>query len=61
MNKELKASILNWLLANENQWMRVRACHEAFRQYIYDPNGNFIIGGKQVSNFITKADKLLYS
>lgn len=60
MHKELKKVILQWLLENEYQWQRINACNENFREYIYDRNGNFLIGGETVSNFITAADKLLY-
>lgn len=60
MYKELKAEILKWLLEHENEWQRVNACTKAFRQYIYNTDGNFLIGGNIVSDFITEADKLLY-
>lgn len=60
MYKELKAEILKWLLEHEKEWQRVNACREAFRQYIFNTDGNYIIGGQVVSEFITKADKLLY-
>ena len=60
MYKELKAEILKWLLKHENEWQRVNACREAFRQYIFNVEGNYIIGGQTVSEFITEADKLLY-
>ena len=60
IHKELKKAILIWLLDNENEWQRVNACHKYFRQYIYDNTGNYIMGGKDVSDFIIKADKLLF-
>lgn len=60
MYKELKAAILNWLLENENQWQRVNACVETFREYIYNKDGNYLIGGKDVAEFIKAADKLIY-
>lgn len=60
MCKELKQAIINWLLKNENQWQRVNACTEAFREYIYDKNGNYLIGGETVAEFIRAADKLIY-
>lgn len=61
MLMELKAAILQWLLENENQWQRVNACTEAFREYIYSKNGNYLIGGEAVAEFIRAADKLIYS
>ena len=60
MYKELKKAILQWLLENENQWQRLNACKEHFRQYIYDNEGKYIIGGLNTANFIEEADKLIY-
>ena len=60
MYKELKQAIINWLLKNENQWQRVNACTEAFREYIYRKSGNYLIGGESVAEFIKAADKLIY-
>ena len=60
IDKELKIMIFNWLVDNENEWSRVNACHEKFRDYIYNSEGDYLIGGKKVSDFIYKADKLLY-
>lgn len=60
MYKELKKEIVNWLLENENIWQRVNSCTAHFRAYIYDSNGNYLIGGKEVSDFIKNAEKLLY-
>jgi hypothetical protein len=61
MPKELKTAIIKWLLGNENQWQRANACTEAFREYIYNKNGNYLIGGEAVIEFIAAADKLIYS
>lgn len=60
MNKELKRAIIDWLLDHENEWQRVIGCCRAFRPYIYNADGNYLIGGKEVSDFISEADKLLY-
>ena len=60
MYKELKAEILKWLLEHENTFDRVNACKDEFRPYIYNADGNYLIGGQTVSKFITEADKLLY-
>ena len=60
MFMELKKAIIEWLIDNPNTWQRVNACHEAFRQYIYDASGNHIIGGEVVSDFIRDANALLY-
>ena len=61
MSKELKVAIIKWLLENENEWQRVNACTEAFREYIYSKSGNYLIGGESVAEFIRAADKLIYS
>lgn len=60
MHKELKRVIINWLLDNENTWQRVNVCHDEFKAYIYNADGNYLIGGEEVSEFISKVDKLLY-
>jgi len=61
MYLELKKAIIDWLIEHEDTWQRVNQCHEEFKQYIYNNEGNYIIGGEVVSDFITKADRLLYS
>lgn len=63
MNKdlELMESILIWLLRNKNLFNRVNHCIDEYRNYIYDDNGSYLIGGEEVVNFIEKADKLLFS
>lgn len=61
MSKELKTAIIKWLLENKNQWQRVNACTEVFREYIYNRSGNYRIGGETVAEFIEAADKLIYS
>lgn len=60
MYKELKKQIILWLLEHENEWQRLDTCINEFRNYIYDNNGNYLIGGEIVSNFIKNSDKLLY-
>ena len=49
------------LLENENQWQRLNSCKEEFRNYIYDDEGSFLIGGEDVYNFIRKANNLIYN
>lgn len=60
MCKELKKAIINWLLDNENRWQRVNECTEEFREYIYNSDGNYLIGGQEVAKFIREADILIY-
>ena len=61
MYKELKVLIINWLLDHENEWQRVNACRENFREYIYNSEGEYLIGGEEVEQFIIDADNLLYA
>ena len=56
---ELKKAIIDWLFENKNAWQRTNACREYFRPYIYNSDGNYLIGGEEVSEFITSADKLI--
>ena len=60
MNRELKKVIFNWLCDNENEWQRTNSCRKVFREYIYNKDGEHLIGGEQVSDFITEADKLIF-
>lgn len=57
---ELKKAIIDWLFDNKDAWQRVNACIEYFRPYIYNSDGNYLIGGEEVSEFIISANKLLY-
>lgn len=60
MIKELKKEIINWIIDNGNEFQRINTCIDKFRLYIYDTNGNYLIGGENVANFIKKADRLIY-
>ena len=60
MHKELKRAIVNWLLDNENTWQRVNECCKEFKPYIYNADGNYLIGGEKVADFIKDIDKILY-
>jgi len=59
MNKELKKAIVNFIFDNEKEFQINNATTEKFRPYIYDAEGNYLIGGEIVSNFINDAIKLL--
>jgi len=59
MITELKKEIIDFMFENKNEFQLVNATHEKFRQYIYKPDGNYCIGGNGVSEFISKADKLI--
>ena len=59
MRLELKKAIIDWIFNNMNDFQIVSACHEAFCEYIYNREGNYLIGGAEVSNFIKEAIKLI--
>lgn len=61
MSRELKRAIINWLFDNENAWQRINACMDYFKPYIFDEKGNYLIGGREVDDFITEMDILIYS
>lgn len=60
VRKELKKAIIDWLYENENKWQRVNSCTREFTGYIYNDKGEYLIGGKEVANFVKDAEKLLY-
>lgn len=59
MKKELKQAIINFIFDNERDFQLNNATTNKFRNYIYDTAGEYIIGGKDVSDFIDKAIKLI--
>lgn len=60
IHPELRKQIVNWLFDNESTFNRCNACREYFHQYIYADTGNYIIGGADVSDYITTMDKELF-
>ena len=62
VNNDLKRQIVTWLLNNENRAYRVNECIEEFRPCIYTTCGEYyLMGGKEVEEFILNADKLLFT
>ena len=59
MNQELKKQIVLWMLDNSTEFQLVIACMGKFRPYIFDADGNFLLGGEKVATFIEQQDKLL--
>lgn len=59
MKKELKKAIINFIFDNDKEFQLHHAVTNKFRQYIYDSDGNYIIGGEDVSNFIDEALHLI--
>lgn len=61
MHTALKQTIINYIFDNLDEFQLVNATTAYFRHYIYDANGEHLIGGEEVSNFITNACKLISS
>lgn len=59
MNLELKKAIVNFMLENSKEFQLLNTTKEIFRQYIYTAEGNFCIGGQEVSEFINNFYKLI--
>ena len=59
MRKELKQAIINYIFENEKEFQINNSVIEKFRPYIYDGEGNYLIGGEEVAEFIDKAIKLI--
>ena len=59
MNIQLKKAIFNYMVDNNNLFNLVNNTIEHFKQYIYLPDGNYCIGGAEVSDFIKSVEKLL--
>ena len=52
MRIELKKAIIDYVFENKDVWQLVNRTHEHFHDYIYDKQGQYLIGGEQVSKFI---------
>ena len=59
MQYSLMQAILNYLIDNRNEFNLHNATTKQFRPYIYDDQGEYLIGGEQVSQFISDAIKLI--
>ena len=59
MRTQLKKAIIDFIFEREKEFQINNAVTEKFRAYIYDADGNFLIGGEDVSEFIYKAIKLI--
>lgn len=59
MNKQLKQAIINFIFENEKVFQLQNITIGNFKEYIYNSQGNYLIGGQDVAEFIGKAVKLL--
>ena len=58
--RELKTKIIIWLLEHIKTPQRLNACCEAFNEYIYDAEGNYLVDGKDVLYFIYMANDIMF-
>jgi hypothetical protein len=59
MKTELKKAIIDFIFENEKEFQINNAVTQKFKPYIFDPDGNFLIGGSEVYDFIGNAIKLI--
>lgn len=59
MRKELKKAIIDYIFENEKEFQLTNSVTTKFRAYIYDAEGNYLIGGKEVSEFIKEVIKII--
>lgn len=59
MKTELKKAIINFIFEKQKVFNLTNVTVEKFRAYIYDSEGNYLIGGEDVALFIDKAIKLI--
>jgi hypothetical protein len=59
MRKELKKAIIDYIFENEKEFQLTNSVTTKFRAYIYDADGNYLIGGKEVVEFIRETIKLI--
>lgn len=59
MRKELKKAIIDYIFENEKEFQLTNSVTTKFRAYIYDDDGNCLIGGEEVYDFIIEAIKLI--
>lgn len=59
MHNELKRAIVNYIFDNQNVFGLHNATTKQFSHYIYDTQGEYLIGGERVSEFISQAIKLI--
>jgi hypothetical protein len=59
MRKELKKAIIDYIFENEKEFQLTNSVKTKFRAYIYDADGNYLFGGKEVSEFIREAIKII--
>ncbi len=59
MRFELKKAIIEWMVENVSLFQLTNNTREHFKEYIYTSDGQYLIGGKQVSDFISDMSDIL--
>jgi len=59
MSLELKKAIMDYIFENLNDFQVINNTVKHFSAYIYDSEGNHLIGGEAIHNFIVGAVKLV--
>lgn len=59
MNNELKKAIIEYIFDNLKYMNLVNQTIDHFKAYVYNAEGNYLIGGQGVSDFIKDAIKLI--
>lgn len=54
INNDLKKAMADWVFEHINEYQLYNAASEHFRAYIFDANGNWLIGGEANYNFLHK-------
>lgn len=56
---EFKKKVVDWIFENADEFQLANACVKKFSRYIYDEDGNYLIGGEVCFNFIVDVCRLL--
>ena len=59
MNIELKQAIVNYIFKNIYDFQIVNSTIDQFKNYIYDKEGEYLIGGGDIAKFIKDANNLI--
>jgi hypothetical protein len=59
MHTELKKAIIDYIFQNPKEHQLNHATTEKFKAYIFDSEGNYLIGGPTVTEFIFDAIQLI--
>lgn len=59
MQIELKKAIVEHIFNNLDEFNIINATVDKFRAYIYDSEGEYLVGGREVSEFIKQAIDLI--